>query len=105
MSIQAVRSNYIGDTDTNYSQVQCAIARWSSGEKVNPPRPWADFSADNWADSDERDPAKLLQIFPLTPAKETSRHRILSFLLTSLQLRIGRELSMPLCHLQRRVVV
>ena len=58
MSIQAVRSNYIGDTDTNYSQAQRAIARWSSGEKVNPPCPWADFSADNWADSDERDPAK-----------------------------------------------
>ncbi|KAF8883640.1 hypothetical protein CPB84DRAFT_1789921, partial [Gymnopilus junonius] len=33
-----------------------AIARWSSGSYVQPPRPYSDFSGDNWGDSEKRTP-------------------------------------------------
>ncbi|KAF8872386.1 hypothetical protein CPB84DRAFT_1799705 [Gymnopilus junonius] len=33
-----------------------AVARWSSGLYVQPPRPYSDFSGDNWGDSEKRMP-------------------------------------------------
>ncbi|PPQ98314.1 hypothetical protein CVT26_013514 [Gymnopilus dilepis] len=56
-----------------------AIARWSSGSYVSPPRPFSDFSGDNRGDSDQRDATKVPITLPpytiqgRTPTRDIER--------------------------------